>query len=58
MIHAEIILCDSSAVYTGSLTATLAVSQVKWPFHDLRGLGPSDYKSLITDGTFLYVPLR
>ena len=46
-------------MYTGNLTATLAVKQVQWPFTDLRGLADSkDYKLLLSNSSYLYDVLK
>ena len=40
------------AVYTGNLTASLAVQTVQWPFRDLAGLAQADdYTLLMAEGT-------
>lgn len=39
-------------VYSGNLTASLAVQRIEWPFRDLQGLADADdYILLLAEGT-------
>ena len=52
--QASLLLCMVVvwAVYSGNLTASLAVKRIQWPFHDLKGLSEADdYSFVVTEGT-------